>query len=80
MCGKRADKAELLRIVRSPSGSVSFDKSGRAPGRGTYVCSLECFAAAWKKKKFDRALKRVLDSDEYEQIAADVAMTTCEAK
>ena len=56
-CGKLAGKAELMRIVRDPSGAVSFDKTGRAPGRGAYVCSEECFAAACKKKKLDRALK-----------------------
>ena len=39
MCGKLAGKAELMRIVREPSGVVSFDKTGRAPGRGAYVCS-----------------------------------------
>ena len=50
-CGKLAGKAELMRIVRDPSGAVSFDKTGRAPGRGAYVCSEECFAAACKKKK-----------------------------
>ena len=37
-CGKLAGKAELMRIVRDPSGAVSFDKTGRAPGRGAYVC------------------------------------------
>ena len=59
-CGKLAGKAELMRIVRDPSGVVSFDKTGRAPGRGAYVCSAECFAAACKKKKLDRALKATL--------------------
>lgn len=71
-CGAQADKVSLLRIVRSPEGSVSFDATGRAPGRGAYVCSEECFAAACKKKKLDRALKATLGSDAYESIAADI--------
>ena len=45
-CGRQADKVALLRIVRDPSGAVAFDATGRAPGRGAYVCSEECFAAA----------------------------------
>ena len=45
-CGKLAGKAELHRVVRTPSGSVAFDDTGRAPGRGAYVCSEACFAAA----------------------------------
>lgn len=79
-CGKAAGKAELLRIVRDPSGVVSFDGTGRAPGRGAYVCSGECFAAACKKKKLDRALKTTLGSDEYERIAADVATAARDAR
>ena len=35
-CGKQAGKAELYRVVRTPSGSVAFDGTGRAPGRGGY--------------------------------------------
>ena len=62
------------------SGAVSFDKTGRAPGRGADVCSEECFAAACKKKKLDRALKATLGSDEYDRIAADVASAAREAR
>ncbi len=72
-CGKLAGKAELLRIVRDPSGAVSFDETGRAPGRGAYVCSEECFAAACKTRKLERALKTKLDHDELERIAAEVS-------
>ena len=79
-CGKQAGKAELYRVVRTPSGSVAFDGTGRAPGRGAYVCSEACFAAACKKKKLDRALKATLGSDEYDRIAADVASAAREAR
>lgn len=72
-CGRQDDKVALLRIVRDPSGAVAFDATGRKPGRGAYVCSAECFAAACKKKKLDRALKATLGSEEYDRIAADIA-------
>ena len=72
-CGKQADKVALLRIVRDPSGTVAFDATGRAPGRGAYVCSEECFAAACKTRKLERALKTKLDHDELERIAAEVS-------
>lgn len=79
-CGAQAGKASLLRIVRSPEGAVSFDASGKAPGRGAYVCSEQCFAAACKKKKLDRALKATLGSDDYQQIAADIAAHALDAR
>ena len=72
-CGRQADKVALLRIVRDPSGAVASDATGRAPGRGAYVCSEECFAAACKRKKLDRALRTTLEGDVYERIAAEVA-------
>lgn len=72
-CGAQSDKVELLRIVRAPEGFVAFDGTGRAPGRGAYVCSENCFAAACRRKKLDRALKATLTSDDYERIAADIA-------
>ena len=79
-CGAQADKTGLLRIVRTPEGAVAFDATGRAPGRGAYVCSAECFAAACKRNKLDRALKATLGSDDYDRIAADVAAHARDAR
>ncbi len=78
-CGKLAGKTELYRIVRTGDGSVVFDGTGRVPGRGAYVCSEECFAAACRSKKLDRALRAALGSDDYERIASEVAQALREA-
>ena len=59
-------------IVRDADGTASFDATGRAPGRGAYVCSLECFAAACKARKLDRALRCRLDGQDYERIAGEM--------
>ena len=64
----------------APSEKSALRSPGRAPGRGAYVCSEACFAAACKKKKLDRALKATLGSDEYDRIAADVATHAREAR
>ena len=37
-CGKAAEKSSLVRVVRSPEGTVSLDPQGKAAGRGAYVC------------------------------------------
>lgn len=78
-CGSTASKHELARIVRASDGSVAFDETGRRPGRGAYVCSEECFAAACKTKKLERALRTRLGSDDYERISGDVAQALREA-
>lgn len=38
VCRQVRDKRSMARLVRSADGSVARDPSGRAPGRGTYVC------------------------------------------
>ena len=78
-CGKQAGETELFRIVRGPDGFAAFDSTGRAPGRGAYVCSQECFATACKTRKLERALKTKLDHDELERIAAEVSSALREA-
>lgn len=80
MCGKQDDKVNLYRFVRNSAGVVSFDGTGRAPGRGAYVCSPECFAAAHKKSKLDRALKVTISADTYECLAQEVAAAAREAR
>ncbi len=37
-CGEMKPKKELVRVVKSPEGEISLDKTGRRPGRGAYVC------------------------------------------
>ena len=72
-CGKQAGKGELMRIVRTPDGSAAFDGSGKAAGRGAYVCSAACFARAAKAHKLERALRTKLDHQQYDRIEADIA-------
>lgn len=72
-CGKQDGKACLLRIVRTKEGSACFDATGRASGRGAYVCSAECFAVVRKAKKLDRALRMKVSEQDYEQIAGQLA-------
>ncbi len=37
-CGERKEKAEMVRIVADPSGSLVPDLKGNLPARGAYVC------------------------------------------
>ncbi len=72
-CGKSSEKLSLFRIVRSPSGNVLLDSVGRKPGRGAYVCSIQCFLNAQKKRKLDRALRVDLSKDDYVRIEGELA-------
>lgn len=70
-CGEESPKRELVRVVRSPSGEVSCDPTGRANGRGAYVCRcVDCVRAARKKKALSRALKTEVADSVYEALVA----------
>ncbi len=38
VCREVHPKRSMTRVVRGVDGSVTVDPSGKAPGRGTYVC------------------------------------------
>ena len=72
-CGQQETKAALRRFARAADGTVSFDPSGRAPGRGAYVCSDECFQAARRGRKLERALRVKLTDEDYDRLAGEMA-------
>lgn len=68
-CNEMKPKKELLRIVRSPEGKVSIDKTGKAAGRGCYIChSIECLEKAVKGKRVQNALEVQVDAELFEQL------------
>ncbi len=58
VCRSNMSKRTLHRIVRSPDGVVRYDPTGKAPGRGAYLCGRpECLAAARRRHSLERSLK-----------------------
>ncbi len=70
VCGRQDDKRGLQRVVRSPQGTVQFDPTGRAAGRGAYICSLECLEKARKGGRLARSLKTTMTEEDYDRVAA----------
>ena len=63
-CRTERPKRDLVRVVRSPEGTLSLDRSGRANGRGAYLCADGgCWSAALKKHALERALAAPLPPD-----------------
>ncbi len=68
-CRQVRPKRELVRLVRTPQGSVCLDLTGKLPGRGTYLCrSEQCAERAIKQKKLGRALGVAVSADVLEEI------------
>jgi len=58
VCRATTAKRTLHRIVRSPAGTVSYDPTGKAAGRGAYLCGQpECLDMAVRRRSIQRALK-----------------------
>ena len=63
-CRTERQKRELLRIVRAPDGTISMDSTGRAAGRGAYLCADgSCWSVGLKKKSIERALGAALPAE-----------------
>ena len=68
-CQELKNKRELIRVVMSPEGNISIDRTGKAPGRGAYICPNEsCFTEAYKAKRLERSLKHAVGADIYESL------------
>ncbi len=38
-CREMKPKGEMTRVVRNADGEIKLDPTGKAPGRGAYVCN-----------------------------------------
>lgn len=81
-CMEMKPKRELIRVVKAPEkrdengnvvsgGEISLDLTGKAPGRGAYVCNnANCFELARKARRFERSLSCKIPEEVYEQMAS----------
>ena len=60
VCRQSHPKREMTRIVRATDGSIQRDETGRAPGRGTYICQ---DPACRDDERSAAAVKRALGAD-----------------
>ena len=72
-CREMKEKRSLLRVVKSPEGAISFERVGKAPGRGAYVCkSKACLERAVKARQLERALETRIDEAVFAQLMEEI--------
>ena len=72
-CRSAKPKKELVRVVRGADGTVKLDPSGKANGRGAYLCrSEDCFKRAIKTKALERALSAPVNEDTLKQLLEEL--------
>ena len=55
VCRNMMPKKDLIRVTEV-GGEIVLDESGKANGRGAYVCKSSCIDNLQKRKSFERAL------------------------
>ena len=71
-CRSEKPKRELIRIVKSKDGAFSLDRTGKASGRGAYLCDNKaCAQKIVSKKLLNRAFSMEVDANVYKQIEED---------
>ncbi len=72
-CRERKAKRELIRVVRGTDGIVLLDFSGKANGRGAYICpDPACLQKAQKAKSLERSLEVPIPQEVYEQLRKEL--------
>ena len=73
-CGATFPKSTLIRVVRTPEGEVKLDPTGRANGRGAYVCkNAECFRLARKKNRISTNLSASISDETLDALEREIA-------
>ena len=72
-CREMKPKASLLRVVKPQEGDAHIDRTGKAAGRGAYVCdNIECLKKAEKIRALDRALDTKIEENVFVQLQAQI--------
>jgi len=70
-CREMKPKAQLVRVVKPQEGEARIDRTGKASGRGAYVCpDGECLKKARKSRALERALECSIEEGVFEQLQA----------
>ena len=73
-CAERRDKGDLVRVVRTPDGEIRLDSTGRAAGRGAYLCkSKKCLARARKSHRLETNLGVEIPEAVYAALESEIA-------
>ena len=72
-CQERDSKKGLIRIVKNKEGEIFIDLTGKANGRGAYICKdCKCLKKAIKSKALNRAFKMEVPDEVYEKLLLEM--------
>ena len=70
-----------MRIVRTPAGQVILDQTGKAAGRGAYLCADgTCWQAALDRNVLQRALETTLPQELRQELEERIRIHAASAR
>lgn len=73
ICGERKEKRELIRVVKNKDNEVFIDPTGKANGRGAYICrSIDCLEKELKSKRLKGNLGYDIPTETYDQLRKEI--------
>ncbi len=73
-CREMCEKRELVRITKSKTGEISLDVTGKAPGRGAYICkNKSCLQKAQKTRALERAFSQNITEEVYAALQSSLS-------
>lgn len=79
-CKQVRPKRELIRVVRTPTGHVELDPTGKKSGRGAYLCAKRsCWEPALHKGRLEREFELTLLEEDRAALEAYLATLPVEA-
>ena len=74
-CRGMKPKQALTRVVRNADGEIRLDPTGKAPGRGAYICAEpDCRKKLESKKLLNKAFSAAVDEAVYRGIGEENAV------
>ncbi len=68
-CREMKPKKEMIRVVKNADGEIFPDYSGKAPGRGAYICQeAECMQKLQSKKLLHKAFAAAVPDEVYKSV------------
>lgn len=73
VCHSKIEKKNLLRIVCNKDNEIFYDQTGKANGRGAYICNdPKCLDTFLTKNILERAFKRAIDRDTVDVVRENI--------
>ncbi len=72
-CQEMKPKKELIRVVKNSEGIIKVDLTGKAPGRGAYICkNVECLEKAIKGKRLEKNFETKINENVFQRLREEL--------